>query len=1128
MPLPRDVFDAPNAHWTFLTVSDDAAIEGQHFDRKEMGRPGPDGRLSGKDLKHLRRDEIASTISAFANSNRDGGLLVVGIASDGRVAGLEHLNEEQRNALANPYDLVVGHASSVSFHSCQNQHGRDDQICLIYVPHTDRAICETHDRKAWERRGPQNMPVSPERLDVLRREKGVLDYERQPACALTTEDLDQGVLSAFRAGAFADSTVDRSDQEVLRAAGASESYRPGANELTIAGALFFLANPQRVMPWATVRLVRFGVPLAERGLRPLPDFDREISGPVTAQIRDFRALVRDAGFFKTYQRRRPDGGFVDEPELPPIALDEAVVNAVAHRDYAIRLPIVCEKYTDAFVVSSPGEVRQPRDMPMKFTLAECQLESAPRNAFLMRWLRSMRDTQGSPYVLALAEGTRRMQAEMMALGLPAPTYEQGDGLTTLTLTSDAPAREAVLRDARAGTTSTEFANLFALTWTSAGGGAAARRPPVAAWRRDLLDALRERLMAGGWYAEHSGKGRLTAHRRGDNVNAPARIAAIVRLYPAYEFQVREYGDRAYLCADYTATVQTVMPVDKLLKVGINASELADARVVASWGGSWVQGRLIEGGPEFCRVYLFSSEREEQIESSRVVPRLWRRLLDRVLSGTGIAYDLPGEIKKVSLAVQSKAARIRSERTLKLVDHLAKTVFPLAVADGTIELDPTPTPLIRAPETSQPLTMAILPEPAVEFHDHRSLQNIREGITKFGAYDHVRRDIELVPVCAAQHGERLAGLIERLRNGKMRYLGSERTFSSRLTYSSIVATATEDVSADVLRLLEHHPEWIGDPNLPRLFLVHTPEAGYALDDEGSPYYRIKRLLLERGIPCQMVDTPTMVNPDYKDLNLALNITAKVGVAPWVLPGSIPDADFFIGLSYTASTRGSQERLMGFANVFNQYGRWEFYSGSGEAFAYDQRTMWYERLVKETLQQLDHQLSETPRVYFHYSAKFSHDDREAMLRAARAIRPRGTYTFVWINKHHSVRLYDGRAEGDGSLARGSYVIGGPSQVYLSTTGFNPYRAVLGTPQALELNAYVAPPSPGTGRVNPDLRALASQILSLTKLNWASTDSLCAEPITTKYAGDIAYLTAAFLRQEGAPFQLHPVLKRTPWFI
>jgi hypothetical protein len=53
-------------------------------------------------------------------------------------------------------------------------------------------------------------------------------------------------------------------------------------------------------------------------------------------------------------------------------------------------------------------------------------------------------------------------------------------------------------------------------------------------------------------------------------------------------------------------------------------------------------------------------------------------------------------------------------------------------------------------------------------------------------------------------------------------------------------------------------------------------------------------------------------------------------------------------------------------------------------------------------------------------------------------------------------------------------------------------------------------------------------LTKLNWASTDSLCGEPITTKYAGDIAYLTDAFLRQKEPGFKLHPVLERTPWFI
>src|SRR4029077_10179540 len=104
--------------------------------------------------------------------------------------------------------------------------------------------------------------------------------------------------------------------------------------------------------------------------------------------------------------------------------------------------------------------------------------------------------------------------------------------------------------------------------------------------------------------------------------------------------------------------------------------------------------------------------------------------------------------------------------------------------------------------------------------------------------------------------------------------------------------------------------------------------------------------------------------------------------------------------------------------------------------------------------------------------------------------------------------------------------PRQLYLSTTGNNPFRKVLGTPQVLELNIFTEEAN-GQPRREYDLRALAYQILSLTKRNWASTDSLCAEPITTKYAGDIAYLTAAFMRQ-GREFKLHDALEHTPWFI
>ena len=327
-----------------------------------------------------------------------------------------------------------------------------------------------------------------------------------------------------------------------------------------------------------------------------------------------------------------------------------------------------------------------------------------------------------------------------------------------------------------------------------------------------------------------------------------------------------------------------------------------------------------------------------------------------------------------------------------------------------------------------------------------------------------------------------------------------------------------------RVLSEHSAWAGDKSLSRLFLVQTPESGYSLDDESSPYYQLKRKLLEQGVPSQMIDTPTLLNPDFKDLNLALNIIAKCGVVPWVLPGAIPDADFFVGLSYTQNYERGTTRTMGYANVFNNYGRWGFYSANTETFPFEKKAEYFSELVRATLDKLP--LSDSPSVYFHYSAKFRKEDRDAIISSARKVRPSGTYSFVWINTDHNVRFYDSRPEGDGSLSRGSFVRTSPSQIYLSTTGYNTYRKTLGTPQMLELNIFAEGPD-RRPRTHHDLRALASQILSLTKLNWASTDSLCGEPITTKYAGDIAYLTAAFLRQQDN-FKVHAALEQTPWFI
>lgn len=122
---------------------------------------------------------------------------------------------------------------------------------------------------------------------------------------------------------------------------------------------------------------------------------------------------------------------------------------------------------------------------------------------------------------------------------------------------------------------------------------------------------------------------------------------------------------------------------------------------------------------------------------------------------------------------------------------------------------------------------------------------------------------------------MAALIQRLKVGKFKFKGAERTFSTKLSYSSIItAPTTEDLVRECDRVLSEHPAWVGDKSLARLFLVQTPESGYALDDENSPYYKLKRQLLEKGVPSQMVDTPwTISSPQTRQESFLIDYRVR---------------------------------------------------------------------------------------------------------------------------------------------------------------------------------------------------------------------------------------------------------------
>lgn len=1123
-PSPRQVFEDPQHYWAFLIQSSDDEFEGQHFDRKEVGLADSDEKTLQSQITSVR-SKIKETISAFANSNVEGGLLVLGIDKSGQIKGIKHLSEKQKNSLLDFPAYLHHQAAEAKYHHCEDDKGNATTICLIMTPYTENGICETpgNSPDAWIRSGPQNIPMNQDMRDQVRYKKGLLDFEGTLCCPFHEDDVATDVLLEFRKVFHPEKTVNFSIERLLYEAGAI-NRRNGEYWFTYAGLLFFGSNPQRILAGSHIRLLRFGVAFDKFQVRELPTFEQSFTGPLTKQILSVRTFFRESAFFKRYQKRKEGGGFVDEPEFPPTVIDEAIVNAVAHRDYRTGVPIECESYTDYFIVKNPGRMLQRNsDLPREFSLSNIALDSMPRNVKLLEWLKMMKTPEGVAYVQAISEGTKHMLKAMTSLGLPAPRYRLDTNETLIALENRAEEREAAIL-AASQVKSTEFGNLFLLRIRQ--GEKPVDRDVFNIRYGEFMKTFRDVLTSKGWFIDRCGYSRIVAHRRGIELEIPANVKTILRFYPAYEFQIREYYKRFYLCLDYTCQVLNVQNLS-ILAQQVPHDILLNRRCVANKGG-WREGKILDFDSEFAKIYFFDTESEGQLSIDSIIPFSTLAMLEEALRQTGVKFDLHDAIKRYSLVSKSGAARERSDKIVLMIKHLADNLFPIQFSD--LEIDLTTEPIQfdeigHATEKSFPIHR--LPEPIVEFREHHSTPDVRDGITQYGTFDNNPHSIEIVPVCINSMRRYMEQLIERLKTGKYKYRGSERTFATKFSYTGVVTVdQINEAHGEINRLLHEHPDWQGDanPKQKRIFLVHTPEQGYGLDDQTSPYYIIKRLLLEKGVPCQMVDTPTLQNPDWKDLNLTLNITAKCGVTPWVLPDAIPDADFFFGLSYTQSKDG--RRIMGFANVFSSYGKWEFYSGNTSYFKYEERTKNLARLVKDTLNKLSNQLSPTPRIVFHYSAKLSRTDRDAILDAVRKVRPQGTYTFVWINTNHNVRLYDNRPETDGSVRRGSYIEAANNRIYLSTTGYNPFRRSLGTPKPLEVSTWIQRPE-GLPKAAPDLRVLAVQVLNLTKLNWASTDSFCGEPITLKYAGDIAYLTAAFLRQS-EPFNLHPILERTPWFI
>ena len=197
---------------------------------------------------------------------------------------------------------------------------------------------------------------------------------------------------------------------------------------TNAAILLFGSEPQRFHRTAETKCVRCH---GTKYLRPFAS-QQIYTGDLFDQVDQARDFV--LGKLDRAVGTRGTGSTASASyELPPDAITEAVVNAIAHRDYNSNASVEVRLFADRLEVWNPGS------LPGTLTLESLHGDhpSVPFNPLIAESLYLAR------YVEKAGSGTQRMIELCLEAGLPEPDYEIRQGSFVLTLWKDWLTVEAI-------------------------------------------------------------------------------------------------------------------------------------------------------------------------------------------------------------------------------------------------------------------------------------------------------------------------------------------------------------------------------------------------------------------------------------------------------------------------------------------------------------------------------------------------------------------------------------------------------------------------------------------------------------------------------------------------------------
>lgn len=345
------------------------------------------------EYKTIWKDEYLKWICGFANAQ--GGTIFIGKDDNGSVVGVNNAKKLLED-LPNKITTVLGIVAEVNLHETE----QGDYIEIVVEPQPNPVSCkgEYHYRS-----GSTKQELKGAALDKFLLGKQGKHWDGVPVPHVTVTDLKQETFDFFRKKGI---KSNRISEDVL-----TDSNELLLNNLKLtdddylkrAAVLLFHPDPEK---FVTNAYVKIGFFESDSDLR----FQDEVHGNLFEQVEKTMELL-----FTKYIKAMisyDDIYRIETFEYPKEAVREALLNAIAHKDYTGATPIQISVYKDKIMIWNYGE------LPENWTIDTLQKKhsSIPHNPDISNAFFRI------GYIEAWGRGIRKMNEQCAAAGLPQPLY----------------------------------------------------------------------------------------------------------------------------------------------------------------------------------------------------------------------------------------------------------------------------------------------------------------------------------------------------------------------------------------------------------------------------------------------------------------------------------------------------------------------------------------------------------------------------------------------------------------------------------------------------------------------------------------------------------------------------------